>query len=295
MWKSLLSILHDPPPAYVFEVSEAGISVAYTWKGPAVEFHPLPPGALRVSPIEDNVLQPERLAELVKAIAPPLPGKKNRDAALLLPDYAVRLSILDFDSFPRDPKEQLTLVRFRLKKSVPFDIEAAVVSFISQPAEGKKTEVIAAVAPLEILARYEAPFRAAGLMPGFVTASSLGFLHLLDGPGLTVTAKLSGRFLTVLVTLGGHLKLVRCLETQPELPGLAADLYPTFVFIEDQLGRKAERLLLCGFGPKSDEAGRRFEAELSIPVQAMESPFGAPGEFNAGLFGYLAQLEGAAV
>ncbi len=295
MWKSLLKVLHDPPPAYAFEVSEAGIAVAYTEKGPAVEFHPLPPGALRVSPIDDNILAPDVLAELVKTIAPPVPGRKNRDAAVLLPDYAVRLSILDFDSFPRDAKEQSTLVKFRLKKSVPFDIEAAVVGFISQPAEGKKTEVIAAVAPLETLARYEAPFRAAGLTPGFVTASSLCFLQLLDGPGLTVTAKLSGRFLTVLVTLGGHLKLVRCLETQPELSGLAADLYPTFVFIEDQLGRKADRLSLCGFGPKVDEASQRFEAELAVPVRAMESPFGAPGEFNAGLLGYLTQLEGAAV
>ena len=37
----------------------------------------------------------------------------------LSPDPAV----LAFDQFPTDPREQASLVRFRMKKSVPFDVE----------------------------------------------------------------------------------------------------------------------------------------------------------------------------
>jgi len=85
---------------------------------------------------------------------------------------------LDFDAFPSDAKEQMALVRFRLKRSVPFDVESAAVSYCAQPAVDKKTEVVAAVAPLEIVSRYEAPFRAVGMLPGLVTTSALAALEL---------------------------------------------------------------------------------------------------------------------
>ena len=89
--------------------------------------------------------------------------------ALILPDYCTRLAVLDFDSFPSDAAQQLSLIRFRLKRSVPFDVESAAISYWAQPAADKKMDVVAAVAPLEIVSRYEAPFRAAGMLPGLVT------------------------------------------------------------------------------------------------------------------------------
>ena len=60
-------------------------------------------------------------------------------------------------------------------------------------------DVVVVMAPLEIVARYEAPFRAAGMNPGLVTTSSLAALELAPEAGLSVLAKLTGRVLTVLV------------------------------------------------------------------------------------------------
>ncbi len=52
-----------------------------------------------------------------------------------------------------------------------------------------------------------------------------------------------------------QLKLVRCLELpSADLEDIAAVLVPTFVYIEDNLGRSAEKLLLCGFGAATNEA-----------------------------------------
>src|SRR5581483_3111679 len=118
-------------------------------------------------------------------------SQKRKDVALILPDYATRIAVLDFDTFPSDPKEQAALIRFRLKRTVPFDVEAAALSFHAQPASHKKIDVIGVLAPLEIVARYEAPFRAAGLSPGLVTASSLAALELAPEGGLSVVAKLT--------------------------------------------------------------------------------------------------------
>ena len=84
------------------------------------------------------------------------------------------------------------------------------------------------------------------------------------------------------------LKLVRCLELpRHELDDIAAVLLPTFVYMEDNLGGRAEKLLLCGFGAHTDEAERRFQEELRVEVEPLRSPLGTPGENNAGLLGYL--------
>jgi type IV pilus assembly protein PilM len=280
---NLAALFKDPPPAYAFELSEAGIASADMANAPRIDFHPLTPGTISVSPLRDNILMPDELAASVRALAPANGNRKRRDMALILPDYCVRVAVLDFDNFPADAKEQLSLVRFRMKKSVPFDVESAAVGYWPQAAGAGKLDVIAAIAPVEIVARYEAPFRAAGMNPGIVTTSSLAMLPLVEGRQCTVVAKLTDKVLTLMVLNNGTLKLIRCLE----LGDVAADLYPTFAYVEDQLGAKAEILLLCGFGASTEERQRQFQRELGIPVEVLRSPGGALGESNAGLLGYL--------
>jgi type IV pilus assembly protein PilM len=95
----------------------------------------------------------------------------------------------------------------------------------------------------------------------------------------------------VVVRASGIIKLVRCLEVpSPAWEDVAAVLMPTFVFAEDNLGTRVDRLILCGFGPETDNAMRRFQAELEVEAEPLRSPFGMPGENNAGLLGYVRSL-----
>ena len=253
-----------------------------------LDFRPLRPGVLAITPLKDNVIMPDELSIAVREMAPPNGNRKRRDVALILPDYSSRIAVLDFDNFPSDTKEQLSLIRFRIKKSVPFDVESAAISYFVQTAEGKKFDVVVVVAPLEVISRYEAPFRAAGMNPGLVTTSSLAALNLVEDGGITVVAKITGRVLTVMVLQNARLKLVRCLEVHAnDVAEIAADLYPTFVYIEDNIGAKAERLLLCGFAERMEAARQQFQSELGVDVQPVRSPLSPPGENNAGLLGYL--------
>ena len=291
MLDKLKSLLLDPPPSMAFEISEAGIAAARIDTRAELEFQPLKSGTLTVSPLRENVNDPEEFLHAVRTLAGSGAAKKRRDVALILPDFSARISVLDFDSFPSDPKEQAALVRFRLKRSVPFDVESAVVSYWAQPAANKRVDVVVVMAPLEIVSRYEAPFRSVGMWPGLVTTSSVAALQLATDTGLNIFAKLTGHVLTVLVRDKGSLKLARCLELpSTDLSDVAAVLTPTFVYVEDNLGGRAERLLLCGFGSRSDEAQRRFQEELSVEVEQLRSPLGVPGENNAGLLGYLRSI-----
>jgi type IV pilus assembly protein PilM len=280
LWKQITHLVKDPAPEHVFELSEAGI--AYARNG-ETGFQTFEPGVLAVSPVADNLLRPDAVASALARIAPPN-GAKRRPAALILPDYAARVSLLDFDSFPSSPEEQLPLVRFRVKKTIPFDIDSAAVSYWAQPASSKagvkKVDVVAVTVSYEILARYEAIFRSANLYPGEVTTSGLAALNLYSASDVAVIAKLTGHVLTVMAVADGRLKLFRCLTIEEGSDEeILAVLHPTFAYIEDELGRKPEKLLLCGFA-KPPEG-------LNLEMEPMRSHLGAPNAYNAGLLGYL--------
>ncbi len=287
----LKSFLRDPPPGMAVEISEAGIAAARTGARAELEFQPLKSGTLAVSPLKENVIDPDDFSAAVRALAGTQAARRRKDVALILPDFSARISVLDFDSFPSDAKEQGALIRFRLKRSVPFDVESAAMSYWVQPAANKKVDVVVVMAPLEIVARYEAPFRAAGMNPGLVTTSSIAALELAPESGLSVMAKISGRVLTVLVRDKGALKLTRCLELQSAgLADVEAVLAPTCVYVEDNLGGRPEKLMLCGFGARTDEAERRFAEALGVTAEPLRSPLAVPGENNAGLLGYLRSI-----
>ena len=284
-------LVKDPSPNYVFELSEAGIAFARPGNGHPGDpgFAPFEPGTLVVSPVEDNIHKADAATAVLRYVAPFDSSRKRRRAALILPDYAARVSVLDFDSFPSSPEEQLSLIRFRLKKTLPFDIDSAAVSYFAQPAEkGAPIEVVAVIVALEIIARYEALFRAMNIHAGEVTTSALAALHLCPpatrADAVNVIAKLSGQTLSVMVLRGEVLKLFRCvaLEEVTEQQILAV-LHPTLSYVEDELGAPAEKLTLCGF-PSGVLSSLRQEKDV------LRSSFGTPGAFNAGLLGY---LEGA--
>jgi type IV pilus assembly protein PilM len=275
-----------------FEITEAGIAAARIAHRAELDFQPLKPGTISVSPLKENIIDPDEFMRGVRAVSNTQTQRKKKDVTLILPDYCTRMAVVDFDSFPSDPKEQASLVRFRVKRSVPFDVDSAALSYWPQHVDGsKRVDAVVVIAPLEVVARYESPFRAAGMNPGMVTTSALAALELAPEGGLSVFAKLTGHVLSIVVREKAAVKLIRCLEMPSNsLDEIAAVLLPTFVYIEDNLGGRASRLILCGFGAQTEEAQRRFPEELGVEVEPARSALGTPGENNAGLLGYLRSI-----
>ena len=278
--ESITNLVRDPPPAHIFELSEAGM--AFAIRGHS-EFEPFAPGVLVPSPVEDNLKNPEPISTLLARLASLNGGKKRTPAALILPDYAARVTVLDFDSFPTTPEEQLGLIKFRVKKTVPFDIESAAVSYWVQPGKNKKgkIEVVAVTVALEILARYEALFRNAGFQAGEVTTSGIAALSMCRDAEMAVVAKLAGKVLSVMVVAAGHLKLFRCLplENEEDDEGIRAVLLPTFAYAEDELGTQIKKLILCGFS--------REPQGLPVEAEVLRGSGGVAAAHSAGLTGYM--------
>jgi type IV pilus assembly protein PilM len=292
--RSLTRYLKDPPPKVVFEIATDAVRMARSGEANSIESAALEPGVISPSPLHDNIALPEPLQAAVYQLAPGTGRRrKQRTAAVLLPDNSAHVTVLEFSDLPDNHDEQRALIRARLKRSVPFDIEAAALSYWIQdaaaltgtPAKNAKVrrDVIVATTPPEIIHRYEAPFRNAGFEPGLVTLSSLACLGLVDNRGISIVARLSGVVLTVLVKQDRILKLTRSIalaETASPLDEIAGHLFQTFVYVEDNLGRGAEQLYLAGFGSMELQALETFPDEFKVPVLVL-------GGADTGIRGYL--------
>jgi type IV pilus assembly protein PilM len=284
------NLLQDPPPTHAFELSEEGLAFAPVSEPALAGFARFEPGVLLVSPLHDNIQQPQALLDHIQALAP-ANGHRKRRAAVILPDYCARVAVLDFDTFPSDVEQQQALVRFRLKKSVPFEVDTAMVSYVEQPPSGSKVEILAAVISSDIVVQYEAPFRAAGFHPGLVTTSSLAALNLVAPDGISLLVKLSGRVLSVLVLQDKAVNLARCIEMEGgRLEDIESVLHPTIAYIEDELKGRPKQIWLAGFGPEMDQLVPRWEKEWGVAAQGLRSRFGVPAKGNTGLLGYLESL-----
>lgn len=297
----IVRLAADPPPEYIFEISQAGITWAAASRPDEVRFERLEEGVIEVSPLKTNVADAVAFAKAVDRLAPENGAKHGRPrrAALLLPDYAARISVLDFDTFPSEPEEQMALARFRAKKAVPFDIDAAVVGCHAQPRPGsKRIDVTAVVLNMDVAAHYEAPFRAAGFQCGFVGVSALSALSLdmdaeVNNPDPVLVAKRSEGALAVALLEKGSLRMFRCVELPEVNAGEIADiLIPTLAYAEDHLSSRPAALMLCGFNAQDSAEVESWSHDAGLTVGRLRSRYGLVTGANAGLLGYMESLEG---
>jgi type IV pilus assembly protein PilM len=149
------------------------------------------------------------------------PNSRDSDVALVIPDSAVRVLLLDFDSLSSKPAEVLPIVRFRLKKLLPFDAEDAMVSYQVMSTAKNLVRVLAVAVPQDVLSEYETAVREAGFEPGAVLPSTIAALVAVesDDPALLVNANTLG--VTTAIVQKGVLMLHRSVDLQEHEPHLA--------------------------------------------------------------------------
>jgi type IV pilus assembly protein PilM len=143
---------------------------------------------------------------------------RTREVTLIVPDASVRVLLLDFDELPAKPSEALPVVRFRLKKLLPFDADDAAISYQVMSAAKGLLHVLAVAMPRELLADYELVVREAGFEPGAVLPSTLAALAGLDegaAPVLLVNAGRDG--VTTAIVKAGVLLLHRTVDLGADL------------------------------------------------------------------------------
>ena len=208
-------------------------------------------------------------------------GARAKEVTLVVPDAAVRVVLLDFDTLPDRRAEADAVVRFRLKKALPFDVEKASLSYHVQP-NGTTLKVIVAVMMQSVLSEYEALVRDAGYLPGFVLPSTLAALGNVSGADPTMVVKIAEGSTTIAILNLGRLLFYRSLDhgsINKAAASLAADIYPSAVFFQDMYGVPIEKIYISGIA--LDEATvSRLSQETSASVEELVNP--AYADINPG-------------
>jgi type IV pilus assembly protein PilM len=290
------------PPAAVELMPEGVLAAAVQAKNESAvyAFAPLAAGALSPGIDEPNLHAPGVVAEAIRsALADVSP--KTRYVTLVVPDTAVRVFVLDFDSLPPKAVDVVAVLRFRLRKMVPFEVEKAGVSYQVLTEDKNECRVLIAVLPGSILEEYEAVVRAAGYEPGAVLPSSLAALAALDTSEPALAACLSGASLTTSITNGQDLLLYRTLElpTDPaqRLEEVQRDIAVAAAYYEDKLAARPRRLYYGGVGGAEDFARwvRLTDSEMAVVELASRPLTGAATPLGRLSFGgIIGALAGAA-
>ena len=251
-------------PAAAIELSPEGVLAAATpapGQPPVYAFEPLPVDALKPGLTEANVANSAALTAAIRAAL----GQVNprvKAVTVVLPDPSVRVFVLDFDTFPTRLDEALPVLRFRLRKAVPFDVELSSVSFqiLSEGSARLETQwkILAAIVPGPVLAEYEAAVRAAGYEPGVVLPASLAALCALESQEAVLAVNLGSQTLTTSIVAGSDVLLHRTIELPPTREAFAADVQRTIAvaaaFYEDKLHVQPRTLKYSGVLPAPEFA-----------------------------------------
>ncbi|HUX28790.1 MAG TPA: hypothetical protein VMV39_08375 [Terracidiphilus sp.] len=285
------------PPVAV-ELAPEGVLAAALPGGshsPVYAFESLRAGVLMPGIGEQNLRSPEAVAEAIrKALGEVSP--RTHAVTLILPDAAARVFVLDFDSFPVKAQEAVPVLRMRLRKMVPFDVEHAGISYQVLPEDKKQTRVLAAVLPGAILAEYESAVRTAGYEPGAVLPSSLAALAAVDSQEPVLAACLNGTALTTSITHGSDLLLFRTLDL-PEDPDqrlaeVQRGIAVAAAYFEDKLAARPRQIYYSGSGTATEFSRWINAPEFDVSELVPHSDIGATTSLGhmslAGLVGALA-------
>jgi type IV pilus assembly protein PilM len=193
--------------------------------------------------------------------------ERLRDVTVIVPDSAVRVLFVDFDQLPSKAVEALPVVRFRLKKLLPFDADEAMVSYQVMSTEKDSVKLLAVAMPKAVLEEYESAVLAAGYLPGAVLPSTLAALAGLEeaeAPVLVVNAGLGT--VTTAIVQAGMLLLHRSVDMST---GGSAPLAVTSVLpVVSREGTAQEWAQQEPLGPGGWD---RFDAEAAMQTAMVET------------------------
>jgi type IV pilus assembly protein PilM len=285
-------------PSAAVEVAPEGVLAAALPGGgqpPVYAFASLPAGAITPGVSEANVHGPEAVAAAIKSALDQV-SSRTRSVTLVLPDTSVRVFVLDFDSLPPKLVEAVPVLRFRLRKMVPFDVEHAALSYQILVEEKTFVKVLATVMPGPILGEFEAAVRAAGYEPGAVLPSSLAALAALDTQEPVLAANLSSSSLTTSIVNGQDLLLYRTLELPEDhgvrLAEVQRSIAVASAYYEDKLSGRPRQLHYAGIASAAGFSRLIGDPEITVVETAPHPDMGAVTSLGtmslAGITGALA-------
>ncbi len=166
------------------------------------------------------------------------------------------------------------MLRWKLKKSVPFEVEETLISYMRQAPREGGVDVVTALGRLRIVREYEALAENLGLSPGVVLSSSLAAVSLLSDRRPTMLARIAGQALTTAIVRDGVLCGYRCTELPvsgtlltPQM--LLEEIYPVAAYYQDTWQEGIQGVRVAGLGARLPEFVRPLQDEFHCEVRSL--------------------------
>lgn len=246
----LLGTTPAPAPPHVFAVDESRLRYGCFersvdgWSFQAGRSEELPADIFAEGPLGGPLHEVRPFWELLHSFIETLPGPIN-DASLVVPDSWLRLAFMESDELPRWSSSQDEILRFKLKRKVPYRVEELRISATKVtpfPGQEEPTRLLVGFGVEQLLAQLEEAFAGVGVHIGQITNSTLALLSSLDevveAKELTALVMVEQDFYTISYLAGGEPVLYRFKAVNKSLVDSGAvrrDLRLTTNFIHEHL------------------------------------------------------------
>jgi Tfp pilus assembly PilM family ATPase len=301
---SLLSLLHDSSgPSVAVELTARHVSAAsieYRGGSPVVAAHAaeaLPAGALVPSLTAPNIHNRQAIVAALGRVLGQV-GRPRR-VGLVVPDMVAKVSLVRFEQVPARASDLDQLVRWQVRKTAPFPIEEAQISYVPgvkvapgpDVAGGAGQEFVVSLAKRTTIEDYESVCIDAGAHAGIVDLATFNVVNAVlaatpsagSSTADWLVVNVTPEDASIAILRGSHLIFFRNRAADSE--GTLADLFhQARMYYEDRLsGGGFERAFLtgaAGAGPHHaadvEQIRQTLQDRLKTVIQPVD-PRGAAG------------------
>lgn len=168
------------------EIASRGLSCALlggTSQAPLLErvaFRPLATGVLRPSLRDPNVLDGEAFSRCLAEVHSLLLHRGTR-LSVTLPDGVGRVFLMDVEGRFKNRGEALDIIRWKLKKSMPFDVNECHLDYQQlKVRENNDLALLVAMASRSVIAQYEELMVVAGFSPARIDLNAFNICRVFE-------------------------------------------------------------------------------------------------------------------
>jgi Tfp pilus assembly PilM family ATPase len=280
------SLRESAAPAAAVEIASGRVSAAsLEWRGgqPVVAAHatePLPDGALvpvlTALNIRDRAAVLGVLGRVLERVGRP------RRIGLVIPDVVAKVSLVRFEQVPKRAQDLDQLVRWQVRKSAPFAIEDAQVTYVPGIHAADGQEYIVSLARRDVVQEYEGLCAEAGAHAGLIDLATFNVINVvLAGAGAPTAdwllVNIAADYASIALLRGPHLIVFRNRVADAE-ETLADLVHQTAMYYEDRLkGAGFARVILAGAAAASatqsgniEQLRRSLEERLTTTVETVD-------------------------
>ncbi len=252
----------------------------------------LPAGTLVPSPNKSNITDIEAVRQTLSEVSERV-GNNGGRVGLLMPDIAVRVALLQFETLPDDHQKAEALVLWKMREYLPYSPEEARLSYQVVGKQPGSVEILGVAVRGSVLAEYEAVLAGINGGPALVLPATVSLLPLLpeDADGQLLLHLCPGA-LTAVVMASNRIRYWRTRSLEGEAASnveeVAREAARVLATCQDNLGVQVQNVWFCArpqqsaevCGPITKSVGRELRTLTANFIPAGGLPPGQRETFD---------------